>query len=363
MIPVASPCIGTEERKNVLKALDSGWISSKGPFVERFENDFASYCGARYAVSTSNGTASLHLALKALGVGIEDEVIVPALSFISTANVVTYCNAKPVFADSNPDYWCIGPEEIAKKITKRTKAIIPVHLYGHPCDMKPIMEIARDNKLFVVEDCAEAIGSEYRGRKVGRFGDVGCFSFYGNKTITTGEGGMCTTNSKKLSERIRILKNYGMNPSRKYWHDVIGFNYRMTNIQAAIGVAQMKKISRFVGLKRRIAQQYAKRLQGTRGLTLPSEMPWAKNTFWMYTILIEKEFGVNVERLMKRLGREGVETRPLLKPTHLMPPYRTKERFPVAESLARRGLSLPSSVSLTDGGIEKICNVIKSASA
>lgn len=359
MIPIASPCIGREERSNVLDALISGWISSKGPFVEKFERLFADYCRVKHGVSTSSGTASLHLALKALGVKDSDEVIVPTLSFISTANAVAYCNAKPVFVDSNPEYWCIDPEGIAESITGRTKGIIAVHLYGHPCDMKPITELARDHKLFVVEDCAEAIGSEYKGRAVGSLGDVGCFSFYGNKTITTGEGGMITTNSRMLSEKIRVLKNYGMNPKKRYWHDVVGFNYRMTNIQAAIGVAQMKRIQYFVARKRWIASKYSNRLRNVEGLTLPVEMPWARSTFWMYSLLVEKQYGLRRDELMRRLSKKGVETRPLLQPTHLMPPYRTKERFPVAESLAKKGLSLPSGVNLSETVVKRICSLIQ----
>ncbi|MDD5111442.1 MAG: DegT/DnrJ/EryC1/StrS aminotransferase family protein [Candidatus Altiarchaeota archaeon] len=361
MIPVGGPSLGREEFGNLVEAFVSGWISSKGPFVGRFERLVAAYCGVRHAVSASNGTAALHLALKALGIGPGDEVIVPALSFISTANVVSYCGARPVFVDSHPDYWCMDPGLVQESITRRTKAIIPVHAYGHPCDMREIMRIARDFRLRVVEDCAEAIGSRYRGRMAGSFGDVGCFSFYANKTVTTGEGGMCVTNDRKLADKISVLKNYGMSPGRRYWHDVIGFNYRMTNLQAAIGVAQMRKANSFVRRKREIAKAYGERLSGVVGITLPKEMPWAKSSFWMYSVLVERKFGTGRDTLMKSLSKNGVETRPLLQPINLMPPYRTKNRFPVAESLSKRGVSLPSGVDLSERDLEKVCRRVANA--
>ncbi|NQU99168.1 MAG: DegT/DnrJ/EryC1/StrS aminotransferase family protein, partial [Parcubacteria group bacterium] len=242
MIQVSKPSLGREELNNVMEAIKSSWISSKGKFITEFEENFAEYCGVKYGIATANGTVALHLALKALKISKGDEVIVPDLTFIATANVVTYCNAKPIFIDSNPDYWCIDPEKIEEKITTKTKAIIPVHLYGHPCDMDAITKIAKKYGLYVIEDAAEAHGAGYKGKKVGSFGDISCFSFYGNKIITTGEGGMCLTNNQKLAERMKILRDHGMSPDKRYWYDVIGFNYRMTNIQAAIGVAQLKKI-------------------------------------------------------------------------------------------------------------------------
>ena len=285
--PVAEPEIGEEELKNVVEAVKSGWVSSRGKFIEEFENSFAKYIGVKYGVATSNGTAALHLALAALNIGEGDEVIVPDLTFAATINSVIYVGAKPVIVDINPHYWCIDPDKLEKAITPSTKAIIPVHLYGHPCDMEAITEIASKHNLYVIEDAAEAPGAEYKGRKVGSFGYISCFSFYGNKIITTGEGGMCLTNDRELAEKIRILRDHGMNPVKRYWHDVVGFNYRMTNLQAALGLAQLSKIERFIEKKRKIAEIYAEELSPIEGVVLHPEMPWAKCVYWLYSILMD----------------------------------------------------------------------------
>ncbi|MCD6092552.1 MAG: DegT/DnrJ/EryC1/StrS family aminotransferase [Candidatus Aenigmarchaeota archaeon] len=361
-IPVAEPLLGKEELENVIKAVNSGWISSKGEFIEKFEKEFAKYCGVKYGVSTSNGTTALHLALTALGIKEGDEVIIPDLTFIATANAVTYCGARPVFVDSRPEYWCINPEKIEEKITPRTRAIIPVHLYGHPCDMDVIMDIAKKYGLFVIEDAAEAHGAEYKGKKVGSFGDISCFSFYGNKIITTGEGGMCLTDNEELAERMRILKDHGMNPNKRYWHDVIGFNYRMTNIQAAIGLAQLQKIDKFIEKKRQIARWYEnglKELAEKEMITLHPEMKWAKCVYWMYSILVEDKFGMRRDELMKKLEENGIETRPFFYPMHTMPPYKTNEKFRVSEELARKGINLPSAIFLDEEKVEMITKSIR----
>ncbi len=360
MIPIAEPYIGEEELNNVIEAVKSGWISSKGKFITKFEESFADYCGVSYGVAVSNGTVALHLALKALGIEKEDEVIEPTLTFIATANAVRYCNAKPVFVDSHPDYWCINPEKIEEKITDKTKAIIPVHLYGHPCDMNWIKDIAQDHNLYIIEDAAEAHGAECKGKKVGSFGDISCFSFYGNKIITTGEGGMCLTNNEELAKKMRILRDHGMNPNKRYWYDVIGFNYRMTNLQAAIGVAQVKKLNEFVEKKREIAKIYNSYLKDTKGITLPPEMNWAKNVYWMYSVLIEKEFGMNREALMKKLEENGIETRPFFHPIHEMPPYKNNETFLVSEKLSKEGINLPSHLKLKTESIKEITKIVKS---
>ena len=362
MIPVAEPSLGEEELKNVVEAVKSGWISSKGKFIEEFEQNFSSYCDRKYGVATSNGTVALHLALKALGIGKGDEVIVPDLTFVAVANTVTYCNAKPVFVDSHPDYWCINPRKIEEKITTRTKAIIPVHLYGHPCDMDAIMDVEEDHNLYIVEDAAEAHGAEYKGKKVGSFGVVSCFSFYGNKIITTGEGGMCLTNDEELAEKMRILRDHGMNPNKRYWYDIIGFNYRITNLQAAIGVAQLKKLDRFVEKKRKIARSYSEELKDLEGkelVTLHPEMPWAKCVYWMYCILVEDKFGMGRDELIKNLEEKGIDTRPFFYPVHVMPPYKNNERFPVAEEIAKKGINLPSGVSLKEEVIKLVCGAIE----
>lgn len=347
MIPVCEPSLGEEELENVVQAVRSGWISSSGRFVAEFEENFADYCGIRYGVSTSSGTTALHLALVALGIKKGDEVIVPALTFISPANAVTYCGAKPVFVDSHKDYWCIDPEKI--EITPETRAIIPVHLYGHPCDMGPIMDLAQDHDLYVIEDACEAHGAEYKGKKIGSFGDVSCFSFYGNKILTTGEGGMCLTDDDELYEKMRILRDHGFDPERRYWHNVIGFNYRMTNLQAAVGVAQLKRLDEFVRKKRNIAKWYE------RGLThetieLHPEMPWAKCVYWMYSILVPDCGG-----LIERLEENGIDTRPFFYPVSVLPLYKTDERFPVAERLSLMGVNLPSSTRLMKEEVEYVC--------
>lgn len=364
MIPVSEPCLGEDELNNVIEAVKSGWISSKGRFIPKFEREFSKYCGVNYGVATSNGTVALHLSLEAWGIGNNDEVIVPDFAFIAVANSVIYTGAKPVLVDSHPKYWCIDPEKIEEKITPKTKAILPVHLYGHPCDMGAIKDIASNHNLFVVEDAAEAHGAEYRGKKVGTFGDVSCFSFYGNKIITTGEGGMCLTNNEELAERMRILRDHGMNPKKRYWHDVVGFNYRMTNLQAAIGVAQLKKIEEFVEKKRKIAEWYTKELKDLKEkelIELHPEMPWAKCVYWMYSILLKNKGKIGRGELMRRLEEEGIETRPFFFPIHEMPPYKTeREKFPVSVDLSRRGINMPSGVKLRKENISEVVGTIDS---
>lgn len=363
MIPVAEPLLGEEELRNVTEAVKSGWISSRGKFIPEFEEEFAKYCGVKHGIAVSNGTAALHLALKALGIDKGSEVIVPDLTFIAPANAVRYCNAKPIFVDSHPDYWCIDPGKIPEAITPTTKAIIPVHLYGHPCDMDPIMEIAKKHNLYVIEDAAEAHGAQYRGRKVGSFGDISCFSFYGNKIMTTGEGGICLTNNEGLAEKMQILRDHGMSPNKKYWHDTIGFNYRMTNLQAAVGIAQLGKIDKFIEKKRKIAKEYSdglKELNQAKKIQLHPQAKWAKCVYWMYCILVEDNHGVGRDDLIGGLWEKEVDTRPLFYPVHIMPPYDgfSKKDFHVAERLSCSGLSLPSSLNLSTEDVVSVCQII-----
>ena len=366
-IPVYEPSLGSEELNNVVDAVKSGWIGSAGgKYLGEFEGNFAKYHQMKHAIATSNGTAALHVALKTLGIGEGDEVIVPTLTFVATANVVVYCNAKPVFVDSHPEYYNMDPLKIEEVITPKTKAIIPVHLYGHPCDMDWIKDIAEDHELYVIEDVAQAHGAEYKGKKVGSFGDISCFSFYGNKTMTTGEGGMCLTNNEEIAGKIRLLINHGKNPKKHFWHDVIGFNYRMTNLQAAIGVAQLKNLDEFIEKKREIAKSYSeglKELEEEGQITLHPEMPWAKCVYWMYCILVDDNFGMNRDELMKRLEEKGIETRPFFYPMHVMPIYKNNKKFPVAEEISRKGVNLPSGVSLMEGIIEKVVSTIKDITA
>ncbi len=357
--PVAEPKLGDAELRYVSECVLTGWVSSAGKFVTRFEEQFAEFCGTKYGISSSSGTTALHLSLLALGIGSGDEVVVPSFTFISTANAVTFTGAKPVFVDSEPNTWNIDPLEIKKAVTAKTKAIIPVHVYGHPANMDPILDISREYNLAVVEDAAEAHGALYKGRKVGSFGDMGMFSFYGNKIITTGEGGMIVTDNEGLAEKMRVLRDHGMDPKRRYWHSVLGYNYRMTNIQAALGVAQMKRIDQIIEQKRINATLYSKGLQNIPGITLPPEAVWAQNIYWLYSILIdEKEFGMSSEELGEQLKERGIETRPLFPPVHQQPIYNTGQSLPVCEKLSRCGLSLPSSVNLNGDEIERITNEI-----
>jgi perosamine synthetase len=366
MIPVCEPLAGGKELDYVTDCIRENWISSAGKYISRFEEGFSAYCGAKYGIATTSGTTALHLALAALGVGRGDEVILPTFTMAACAFAVLYTGARPVLVDSEPEAWNIDVREIEKKITPRTKAILPVHLYGHPCDMDPILSIARKHGLFVVEDAAEAHGAAYQGRMVGGIGDVGCFSFYANKIITTGEGGMVVTSDEKVAERARRLKDQAFSRERRFLHTELGFNYRMTNIQAAIGLAQLEQIERFVETRRRHAFLYSDLLRGTPGLTLPGEKSWAKNVYWMYAVLIEDPFGMSRDGLMAFLRDRGVDTRTLFIPMHVQPVFRDAglfevESYPVSERLAARGLYLPSGTGLTEGQIFNVCEAIHQA--
>ena len=362
-IPIAEPWLGSYERQLLSECVRTGWVSSQGRFVSEFENTFANYCGVKYGVATASGTSALHLALACLDVGPGDEVIVPTLSFIGTANPVTYCGATPVFVDSVPDTWNLDPAAVKRAITRRTRAIIVVHLYGHAAHMDEIMALSHRHGIPVIEDACEAHGSEYRGRKVGSLGAVGCFSFYGNKIITTGEGGMVVTNNGAIAENARLLRDHGMSKKKKYWHAHIGFNYRMTNIQAALGVAQMKRIEHVIERKRRNAALYNSLLKEFPGLVLPEEAPWARHVYWLYTILIEDRSKISRSKAVKELALQGIETRPVFYPITSMPPYRNgrKQRFVVAEKISKEGLSLPSSPLLQEECIRRICTILARA--
>ena len=358
-LPIAEPLLGEQELRYVTECILTGWVSSAGKFVKQFEEMFAAFCNARFAVATSNGTTALHLALLALDIGPEDEVIVPTLTFIATANAVTYTGARPVFVDSELETWNIDPGQVEAAITPKMKAIIPVHLYGHPADMDPILDIANRHGLAVIEDAAEAHGARYKGRRVGAIGDIGCFSFYGNKIITTGEGGMIVTNRGSLAHKARILRDHGMSPNRRYWHPVLGYNYRLTNLQAAIGVAQVEKVDAILEAKRRIAQAYTEHLQDIPGIALPPEASWAENVYWICSILVDEHvFGIGRDALMAELKKQRIDTRPLFPPVHTQPIYATGQSFPVAEQLSARGISLPSAVNITEDDVKRIANTI-----
>ena len=343
-----------------MDCLDSTWISSTGKYVELFESAFAEFCESRHAVSCCNGTVALHLALVALGLEPGDEVIVPTFTFVATANVVKYCGAEPVFVDVDPDTWTIDAASLEEKITNKTKGIIVVHLYGQPVDLNPILDLANKHSLFVIEDAAEAHGAIYRGRKVGALADVGAFSFYGNKALTTGEGGMLTTNDDALAAKLRLLRGQGMDAKRRYWHTVIGYNYRMTNIAAAIGLGQLEKAGWHLERREEVAHCYQKSLKGVQGMSWQTEKEWAKRIYWMFNVVIDERIG-DRDRIMAQLANAGIEVRPLFYPMHMLPPYQKEghtEVFPVAERVSRQGFSLPTWAGLTHDDIQYVADTV-----
>jgi perosamine synthetase len=366
-IPVAAPSLTETDFKIVEEAIRSGWISgSKGPFIDKFETEFSKYCNSKFGVACSNGTTALHLATAALDLNSDDEVIVPDFTNIATVLAVVYSGAKPVLIDSDPEIWGLDHKQLESKVTNKTKAIIPVHIYGHPVDMDPIMKIANDYKLTVIEDAAEGHGSLYKGRKVGGIGEIGCFSFYANKIITTGEGGMVITNSEATRAKIKALSNLAYSDVSRYWHGEIGFNYRMSNILAALGCSQLERIEESISKKRWIAQRYSSLLRGINSIRLPVEKDWARNVYWMYGIVLEDSFGMTRDELREYLAQRGVETRSFFYPMHLQPAFNKKgmfkgEKYPVSKFLSDRGLYLPSGLTITDDQLVYIADCVKGA--
>jgi len=363
VIPVCEPKLSGKELEYVSDCIKTNWISSKGKYINQFEESFSKYCGAKHGIAASNGTTALHLALASMGIKAGDAVIIPTFTMIATVNSVTYTGAKPVLVDSELETWNMDPTKIEKKITPKTKAIMVMHTYGHPCDMDPICEIAEKHDLFVIEDAAEAHGAEYKGKRTGGIGDAGCFSFYANKIITTGEGGMVVTNDDKIAEMARMLRDQAFEPKR-FIHRYVGFNYRMTNLQAAIGVAQMGIIDESVNTRRKNAMLYNSLLENVKGITLPPEASWAKNVYWMYTVLIEDSFGRSRDDLMVYLKEKGIDTRSAFYPVHSQPVYAEQyagEKYPVADDLGRKGINLPSGNTLTEDQIRQVVETIKSA--
>lgn len=358
-LPIAAPAFQGNELRYVTECVLTNWISSQGRFVTEFERAFAKFSGVKHGVAVSNGTVALHLALVLAGIGPGDEVIVPTLTFVATANAVRHAGATPVFVDSERNTWTMDPLQVEKKITARTKAVIPVHLYGHPADMDPLMGLARRHHFFVIEDAAEAHGAMYKGKRVGSIGHIGCFSFYGNKIITTGEGGMLTTNDDRLADQARLLRDHGMSRTRKYWHEIVGFNYRLTNLQAAVGVAQIERIEMILDQRAAMAARYRDLLMGDERLELPPQASWAERVTWMYSILLKE--GITRDPVMKILETQRIDVRPMFHPIHLMPPYATAERFPIAEGLSRRGLSLPTWVPMGQAEIGRVCTALQNA--
>ena len=359
-IQVAAPVLDGREREYVLECLDSTWISSAGRFIGAFEQAFAAYCGVKHAIATNNGTTALHLALVGLGITAGDEVIVPSLTYIASANAVTYCGAKPVFVDNDPATFNLDPAKLEALITPRTKAIMPVHLYGQPCDMDPILDIARRHKLFVVEDAAEAVGARYKGRMTGGLGDCASFSFFGNKIITTGEGGMVTTDDDALAARLRLFRGQGMDPARRYWFPVVGYNYRMTNIEAAIGLAQLERVDHHLAQRRRVAELYHAKLArlGNR-VPLPVTAPWAEHVFWMYTVRLGPTVGKPRDQVIVEMEAAGIETRPIFHPMHHLPPYAgLNAPMPHADACGADGLNLPTHGGLSEADIDRIVDAL-----
>jgi len=364
-IPVCEPTLNGNELKYVTEAVQSGWISSAGKFIKQFEEKFSDYCNTNYGISCSSGTKALHLAIETLGIGKGDEVIIPTFTMIACCNAVIYSGAKPVLVDSELDTWNLDIEKIEEKITSRTKAIMVVHTYGHPVDMDKIKKIADQHNLYIIEDAAEAHGAEYKGRKAGSLSDIACFSFFGNKILTTGEGGMVITNNEKWAERARSLRNHFFGQPR-FLHQELGYNYRLTNLQAALGLAQLEKIEDYVQARRQNAYTYNQLLQGLP-LTLPPEKAWAKNVYWMYGLLVNDEFGLSMHQLREKLLENGIDTRTFFIGMHQQPAYHKNDprfpdlngTYPVSEELTRKGFYLPSSSHLNKEQIKFITDKIR----
>lgn len=359
-LPVSQPQLGEKELMYVTECVLSGWVSSNGKFVNQFEEGFAQFTDTTHAISCSNCTTALHIALLALGIGFGDEVIVPTFTFIATANAVTYTGAKPVFVDSECRNWNMDPESIRVSITPKTRAILVVHIYGQPANMDAIMELAQTHSLCVIEDVAEAQGAFYKDKPLGSFGDAACFSFFGNKIMTTGEGGMLVTHRQDVADKARLLRDHGMSKDRRYWHPIVGFNYRMTNLQAALGVAQLERFPVLIAEKARIHREYSRNLSDIAGLSFPIALEHATPVCWLFTFLVDEEQeGVSRDTLGDHLKFKHIDTRPTFPCLHWQPIYKENKLYPVAEDLSRRGISLPSDVSLTTLEIERVCETIR----
>ena len=361
MIPVSQPTISQRETAYVMDALRSGWVSSLGHYVNEFEDRFARYCGVKYAVSVANGTVGLHLALKVLRIGAGDEVVIPDLTFVATANAVATAGATPVMVDVRRDTYCIAPDRIAAAITPRTRAIVPVHLYGHPADMTSIMALARTHSLHVIEDAAEAHGAAIDGKVTGSFGDMGVFSFYGNKIITSGEGGMITTNDADIFQRARHLRDHAMSASLRYWHTEVGYNYRMTNLQAALGLGQLEQIGEFIAQRDGLLSQYRAKLE-PQGIACNPRVG-AQPVNWITCAVAE---GLGRERrdtVMALMHDGGVDTRPFFFPISALPMYAAKDANPVSAALSEDGFNLPTFVGMTESQVSQVCETFLAALA
>jgi len=361
-LPVYEVELDGNEEAYLVDCVRSGQLSSLGAYVPRFESAFASFCGVERAISTTNGTSALHLVLAALGIGPGDEVLVPALTFVATANAVLYTGARPVFVDCDPARWTLSPADMERRIGPMTRAIVVVHLFGRPADMTAILAIAEAHGIPVIEDAAQAHGAEIDGKRVGCLGAAGTFSFYGNKLMTTGEGGMITLRDADIEQRLISLRYHAVSATERYWHEQVGFNYRMTNLQAAVGLAQLERFAERFARKEKIGEWYRTLLADVPEICLPEPIQGARCAPWMYTVLVQDHPSSSAAGLAARLRDEGIETRPFFYPLPTLPPYRTQERYPVAEALARRGLCVPSSPRLTGADVERVADVIRRAS-
>ncbi len=377
MIAVNEPLLGERELAYATECIRTGWISSAGRFIEEFEEKWAAYCDMRYGVAVSNGTVALQAAVDCLDLKAGDEVIMPTFTIISCAQAVVYRGGSPVLVDADPHTWCMDVGQVAAKITPRTRAIMPVHIYGHPVDMDPLLALAEKHSLAIIEDAAEVHGAEYLSgrdgshpvwRRCGGLGHISTFSFYANKLITTGEGGMVLTNDPGYAERLRSLRNLCFRPERRFYHTQLGYNWRLTNLQAALGVAQIERMAQIIARKRWLGQAYTEQLQGIPGLQLPREESWARHVYWMYGLVLHESTGFDAATFGKRLREQGVETRPFFLGMHEQPVFRQMglfagERYPVAERIARQGLYLPSGLALTEAQLAGVCATVRKALA
>lgn len=365
MIPLCIPEIKGNEWKYIKDCLDTNWVSSVGSYVDKFEQDFATYVKAEKAVVTVNGTAALELALRSVGIGNGDEVIVSSLTFISPVNAIKYVGAEPVFVDVCRDTWVMDADKIEELITPKTKAILPVHIYGHPADMDKIIEISKKYNLYVIEDATESLGSLYNGKAVGTIGHMGCYSFNGNKLITTGAGGMLVTNDEKFGERAKYLSTQTKTvlENGAFYHEEIGYNFRMPNLLAAMGCAQLENIEEYIEIKRKNAQLYNEQLKHIKGITLPVEKENVKNVYWLYSILVEEDYKLTRDQLIFKLNKNGIQARPFFMPVHNMPPYKDCRHgdMSITNEIVAKGINLPSSVGLTKDEIRNVCKIIASS--
>jgi perosamine synthetase len=372
VILVNVPLLEKREEELLLECVRSGWISSGGKFVEEFEERWAAYCGKRYGVAVSNGTVALQLALACIGLKPGDEVIIPTFTIISCALAVIYNGGVPVLVDSDPRTWCMDVAQVEDKIGRKTRVVMPVHIYGHPVNMDPLLNLAESHGLAVIEDAAEAHGAEYLSQRnatnpswqrCGSFGKLSCFSFYANKLVSTGEGGMVLTDDSGLADKARSLRNLCFQPERRFYHEELGFNFRLTNLQAALGLAQLERIDQTVAKKRWMGQTYNRLLKDIDGLELPPEAPWARSVYWMYGVFLSEKLGMDASQFAQRLQQREIETRPFFLGVHEQPAFHKRglfvgENYPVAERLARRGLYLPSGLALTEEQLTRVCEAV-----